>query len=210
VIQFLTHFRGPSVFLLVAALLVAESGFAVGFFVPGELSMVLGGVLAKEHRVNILAMVVVAVAAAIASYLIGYWLGRLILPWVLEHTKLKEHPMVARARDQLRTRGGLAVFIARFIVVVRAVMPALAGLSEIRFRTFLVFDVAGGIVWATLYTLLGYALGAAYQHVLHEIGVWSYVVVGVAVVGVIGLHFWRTHRIRQRAREAATRDRPAQ
>jgi membrane-associated protein len=203
VIQFLTHFSGPSVYLLVASLLVAESGFAVGFFVPGELAMVLGGVLAKEHRVNIVFMVVVAVAAAIVSYLIGYGLGRLILPWVLEHTKLSDHPMVAKARDQLGARGGPAVFVARFIVVVRAVMPALAGLSDLRLRTFVLFDVLGGVVWATLYTLLGYALGAAYQRVLHDIGVWSYVVVGAAVVALLGLHFWRARRLHRRAAQGA-------
>ena len=198
-IQFLTHFSGPSVYLLVTAFLVAESGFAVGFFVPGELSMVLGGVLARDHRVNIVAMVVVAVAAAIVSYLIGYGLGRLLLPWVLEHTKLKDHPMITRARELLGSRGGLAVFVARFVVVVRAVMPALAGLSDLRLRTFVVFDVLGGIVWATLYTLLGYALGAAYQKVLHQIGVWSYVVAGAVVVGLVALHFWRSRRLRSRA-----------
>jgi membrane-associated protein len=201
VIQFLTHFRGPIVYLLVAGLLVAESGFAIGFFVPGELAIVLGGVLAKEHRVNLPVMLAVAVAAAIGSYLLGYWLGRLILPWVLEHTKLNEHPMVKKYRNQLQTRGGPAVFIARFIVVVRAVMPALAGLSDIRLRTFVVFDIAGGVIWATVYTLLGFALGTAYQRVLHDIGVWSYVVVGVLVVGAVAFHLWRTRRMRHRARE---------
>lgn len=198
-IQFLTHFSGPSVYVLVASFLVAESGFAVGFFVPGELAMVLGGVLAKEHRVNIVFMVVVAVAAAIVSYLIGYGLGRLILPWVLKHTKLKDHPMITKARDQLGARGGPAVFVARFIVVVRAVMPALAGLSDLRLRTFVLFDVIGGVVWATLYTLLGYALGAAYQRVLHDIGVWTYVVVGAVAVALLGLHLWRSHRLHRRA-----------
>lgn len=198
-IQFLTHFSGPSVYILVASFLVAESGFAVGFFVPGELAMVLGGVLAKEHRVNIVFMVVVAVAAAIVSYLIGYGLGRLILPWMLKHTKLKDHPMITKARDQLGARGGPAVFVARFIVVVRAVMPALAGLSDLRLRTFVLFDVIGGVVWATLYTLLGYALGAAYQRVLHDIGVWTYVVVGAVAVALLGLHLWRSHRLHRRA-----------
>ena len=99
--DFLTHFHGPVIYLIVAGLLVAESGFGIGFFVPGELAMVLGGVLAKQHRVDIVVMVVVAIAAAIGSYLIGYGLGRLILPWVLEHTRLRDHPMIARARDQL-------------------------------------------------------------------------------------------------------------
>jgi membrane protein DedA with SNARE-associated domain len=197
--DFLTHFHGPVIYLIVVGLLVAESGFGVGFFVPGELAMVLGGVLAREHRVEIVAMVFVAIAGAIGSYLIGYGLGRLILPWVLEHTRLGKNPMIQRARDQLARRGGPAVFVARFIVVVRAVMPALAGLSDLRLRTFVVFDIAGGVVWATLYTLLGYALGTAYQHALRTIGVWSYVAVGAIAVALLAHHLWRSRRHRRMA-----------
>ncbi len=204
--QFLTHFHGPIIYAIVAGLLVGESGFAVGFFVPGEISMVIGGVLAKEHRVSIVIMVLVAVAAAIGSYLIGYGVGRVILPWVLEHTRLGRNPMIAKARAQLAARGGPAVFVARFIVVVRAVMPALAGLSDLRLRTFVIYDVAGGVAWATLYTLIGYAVGTAYQHALHVIGIWTYVVAGVLVVGAGGFHLWRTHRGRQRAAEGASGD----
>jgi len=202
VTQFLTHFHGPVIYLIVAGLLVAESGFAIGFFVPGEISMVLGGVLAREHRVSIVVMVIVAVTAAIGSYLIGYGVGRLILPWILAHTRLERHPMVARSRQLLARRGGPAVAVARFIAVVRAVMPALAGLSDLRFSTFVVFDVIGGVVWATLYTLLGYALGTAYQHALHTIGVWTYVAAGVVVVGVGGVHLWRVHRARHSRAES--------
>ncbi|MGH9047893.1 MAG: DedA family protein, partial [Acidimicrobiales bacterium] len=164
---FLLHFHGLAIYLIVVGLLVAESGFGIGFFVPGELSMVLGGVLAREHRVDIVVMVPVAIAGAIGSYLIGYGVGRVILPLVFERTRFGRHPMVQKAKQLIATRGGPAVFIARFVVVVRAIMPALAGLSDLRLRTFVVYDIAGGIVWATLYTLLGFALGSAYQHALH-------------------------------------------
>jgi membrane-associated protein len=201
--DFLSHFHGPVIYLVVAGLLVAESGFGIGFFVPGELAMVIGGALAREHRVEIVVMVIVAVSAAIVSYLIGYGVGRAILPLVLDRTRLGRNPMVMRAREQLATRGGPAVFIARFVVVVRAVMPALAGLSDLRLRTFVVYDVAGGVVWASLYTLIGYALGTAYQHALHVIGAWSYVAAGLVVVGLIVFHVRRSKRHRRQANEAA-------
>lgn len=193
---FLAHFHGPTIYAVVAALLVAESGFGVGFFVPGEIAVVLGGVLAREHRVQVVAMVLIAVGAAIGSYLIGYGLGRAILPWVLEHTPLDRYPMITRARDQLVRRGGPAVLVSRFVVVVRAVMPALAGLSDLRLRTFILYDVVGGVIWATLYTMLGYGLGAAYQHALHTIGVWTYVGVAFLVAGVVVAHLVRTRRHR--------------
>lgn len=196
---FLTHFHGPVIYLIVAGLLVGESGFAIGFFVPGELSVILGGVLAREHRVDIVLMVLVANAAAIGSYLIGYGLGRAILPWALAHTRLGKHPMLNRARDQLAHRGGPAVLIARFVVVVRAVMPALAGLSDLPLRTFVVFDIIGGVIWATFYTMLGYALGSAYHEVLKAIGVWSYVAIGVVAVALVVNHFRVSRRHRRQA-----------
>jgi membrane-associated protein len=196
--NFLTHFHGPVIYLAVAGLLVAESGFAIGFFVPGEIAVVLGGVLAREHRVDIVVMVLVADAAAIGSYLIGYGIGRAILPWALRHPRFAEHPMIKRARHQLARRGGPAVFIGRFVAVVRAVMPALAGVSDLRLRTFVIFDVAGALVWGTLYTVLGYELGSEYSHVLRGIGLWSYVVIGVAVVA-LGLNHLRTVRKHRKA-----------
>lgn len=207
--DFLSHFHGPVIYLVVSGLLVAESGFGIGFFVPGELAMVLGGVLAREHRVDIVVMVIVAVGAAIVSYLIGYGVGRAILPLVFDHTRLGRHPMVTRAREQLATRGGPAVFIGRFVVVVRAVMPALAGLSDLRLRTFVVYDIAGGIVWGTLYTLLGYGLGTAYQHALRTIGAWSYVAAGVLVLGLVAHHLRRSRRHRREASEASRPATPA-
>jgi membrane-associated protein len=197
VTTFLAHFHGPLIYLAVAGLVVAESGIGIGFFVPGELAVILGGVLAREHRVDIVVMVLVANAAAIGSYLIGYGLGRAILPWMLEHTRLGRHPMIQRGRDQLARRGGPAVFVARFVVVVRAVMPALAGLSDLRLRTFVVFDIAGGLVWATLYTMIGYALGSAYTRALRVIGVWSYVFIGVLVVALVANHLRVSRRHRR-------------
>jgi membrane-associated protein len=203
---FLTHFHGPTIYLIVAALLIGESGFAIGFFVPGEIAVVLGGVLAREHRVEIVLMLVVAVAAAIVSYLIGYGLGRAILPWVLEHTALGKHPVIQRTRDQLSHRGGPAVLVGRFVAVVRAVMPALAGLSDLRLRTFVLFNIIGGVVWATLYTMLGYGLGTAYQHALRTIGIWTYVAVGVLVVALVAWHLLRSRRRRRQAAGDRTED----
>jgi membrane-associated protein len=198
-VTFLTHYHGVAVYLVVAGLVIAESGFVVGFFIPGEIAVVLGGVLANEHRVNLVVMVVVANAAAIGAFFIGYAVGRAVGPWLLERRPLRANPAVERTRDLLARRGGPAVLVGRFVAVVRAIVPALAGLSDIPFRTFVPYNVIGGLVWATLYTLVGYALGKSYKHLLSTIGVWSYVVVGVVVVALIANHV----RLRRRRRRVA-------
>jgi len=205
-VTFITHYHGLAVYLLVAGLVIAESGFVIGFFVPGEIAVVLGGVLANEHRVNLVAMLLVANAAAVAAFFIGYLVGQLVGPWLLARKPLRRNLAVERTRQLLARRGGPAVLVGRFIAVVRAIIPALAGLSDISFRTFVPYTVVGGVVWATLYTLVGYAVGKGYHHVLSTIGVWSYAVVGVVVVALVANHL----RLRARhRREALERSEPA-
>ena len=196
---FLTHYHGVSVYLVVAGLVIAESGFLIGFFVPGEIAVVLGGVLANEHRVNLVVMLVVANAAAVGAFFIGYAVGHAAGPWLLDRRPLRSNPAIERTRQLLARRGGPAVLVGRFIAVVRAIVPALAGLSDIPFRTFVPYNVVGGVAWATLYTLVGFAVGKSYKHLLSTIGVWSYVVVGVVVVALVANHL----RLRRRHRQAS-------
>lgn len=196
----LDHFHGPLVYVVVAALVIAESGFVVGFFVPGEISVVVGGVLAHEHHVSLVLMLVVANLAAIVAFLVGYGIGSWIGPWLLRHRPLRGHEGVARTRALIQRFGGAAVFLGRFVAVVRALMPALVGISDVRLRTFVVFDVAGGLVWATVYTMIGYAVGASYQQVLNTMGTWSLVVVALIVVALVANHL----RLRRRGRARRT------
>ena len=200
---FLTHYHGATIYLVVAGLVIAESGFVVGFFVPGEIAVVLGGVLANEHRVNLIVMLAVANAAAIAAFFVGYAVGFSVGPWLLARRPLRGNPAVERTRQLLARRGGPAVLVGRFVAVVRAIVPALAGLSDIPFRTFVPYNIVGGVAWATLYTLVGYAVGKSYKHLLSTIGLWSYVVVGVAVVALVANHLRLRRRHRQPSAEQA-------
>jgi membrane-associated protein len=198
---FLTHYHGVTVYLVVAGLVLAESGFVIGFFVPGEIAVVLGGVLANEHRVNLIVMLLVANAAAIGAFFVGYAVGHAIGPWLLDRRPLRNNPAVERTRQLVARRGGPAVLVGRFVAVVRAIVPGLVGLSDISFRTFVPYNVIGGLIWATLYTLVGYAVGRSYQHVLSTVGVWSYVIVAVVAAALIGNHVRTLRRHRRLAAE---------
>lgn len=193
----LNHLHGVVVYLLVAGLVVGESGFVVGFFIPGETSVIVGGVLAHEHKVNLIAMLLVANAAAIVAFLIGYAMGQLIGPWLLRHRPLRGHPEVERTRHLVARWGGPAVLIGRFLPVVRAVIPAIVGISDVPLATFVIFDVIGGVVWATLYTFVGYGLGTGYPHLVRAMGAWTFAVAGAIVVGLLAMHLVR-HRRRRR------------
>ena len=107
-----------------------------------------------------------------------------------------------KAEELLARRGGIAVFIGRFVAVVRALIPGIAGMSGLRYRTFLVFNVAGGVAWAAGYTMLGFVVGKSYAKVEKLAGTASLAFVIVLVAVVLGYHFWSRRRERLRQSEA--------
>jgi alkyl hydroperoxide reductase subunit AhpC/membrane protein DedA with SNARE-associated domain len=189
--------HGAAAYGVVAALCFGEAAFFLGFVLPGETAVVLGGVLAAEHRVSLPAMCAVVVAAAIAGDTVGYEVGRLLGPVLLRHRPLRGHPGVERTRELLARRGGAAVFLGRFVAIFRALMPGVAGLSGMRYRVFLAFNAAGGLCWGLAYTLAGFAVGRSYEVVLRDAGSASTgILVASAVVGgaVLLWHRVRAHR----------------
>jgi membrane protein DedA with SNARE-associated domain len=184
----LLHFHGPAAYAVVGALAFAEAGLLVGFFIPGETAVVVGGVLAGLHQVNLVAMIVVAVLCAIAGDTVGFEVGKLAGPWLLDHRPMKGNVAVTKTTALLDRYGGPAVFLGRFVAFARAVIPGLAGFSGLRYRTFLFFNATGGLLWGTGYTLLGYVVGASFERVLRQVGLWSAVVVVALVVAAIGVH----------------------
>ncbi len=99
-----------------------------------------------------------------------------------------------RVRQALRDRGALAVMLGRFVAFVRAVMPAAAGAVRVPYRTFLLYNVLGGLVWGVGYCLLGYLAGSAYGAVERRVGTGLAVAVAVVVVAALGVWAVRRHR----------------
>ena len=170
----------------------------VGFFIPGETAVVIGGVLAGLGKVNLGVMIVVVVVCAIVGDSVGFEVGRKAGPWLTTHRPLKGNSAVRYTLGLLERYGGPAVFLGRFIAFARAVIPGLAGMSGLRYRTFLFWNVLGGICWGVGYTLLGYVVGLSFERILTEVGLWSLAVVGVLIVGVIAFEVRRRRRERAR------------
>lgn len=184
--HYLLHLHHPVlVYLVVGALVFLEVGAVVGVFVPGEISAVMGGVLAAEHQVNLVLMGTVVVAAAVVGNGVGYALGTWVGPWLLRHRPLAGNRHVDRARDLIDRRGGPAVFVGRFIAVVRAVVPGVSGVAGMPVATFAVYSVAGGLVWGVLWVGIGDAVGTAYATALNQAQQWTEIALGVAAVAVL-------------------------
>jgi membrane-associated protein len=194
------------VYLVVTALVFAEDAFFVGFVIPGETAAVLGGVIAGQGRVDLRLMIALVVAAAIVGDTVGYEIGRHVGPRILRLRILDRHRRrLEDAQDFLRRRGGWAVFLGRFIAFFRAVMPALAGTARMRYRRFLTFNAAGGLVWGVGFVVLGYVTGNSYKAVEKSVGrVAALVVLGLVLVA---LAVWR---IRAHRSETARENFPDQ
>jgi len=203
----LLHFHGPTAYALVGFLAFAEAALLVGFFIPGETAVVIGGVLAGLGAVNLGVMMAVVVVCAIVGDSVGFEVGKQAGPYLLERRPLKGNAAVRRTMGMLERYGGPAVFLGRFVAFARALIPGLAGMSGLRYRTFLFYNAIGGIIWGVGYTLLGYVVGLSFERILKEVGLWSLAgVAGIVVVAVVVRMVLKARERRRLALEFADGD----
>jgi membrane-associated protein len=139
----------------------AETGLLIGFFLPGDSLLITAGLFAARGDFNILTLNLTLIAAAIVGDATGYWIGRRTgralysrpdsLLFRREHLRIT-HEFYER-------HGGKTIVIARFMPIVRTFAPMVAGVAEMGYRKFAVYNVAGGILWVMSMTLGGYFLG---------------------------------------------------
>ncbi|MBX6749822.1 MAG: DedA family protein [Micromonosporaceae bacterium] len=194
----LTQVPALWVYVTVALIVFAEDALLIGFLLPGETAAILGGVTANVGHTDLGTMTGVVVVAAIVGDSVGYEIGRRYGVRLLSTRALqRRRERVDRARAYLARRGGPAVLLSRFVAFLRATMPFLAGTAHMRYRTFLVYNAAGGLLWGIASVVLGYATGAAYRTAAARFGeITTVVVVAIAVVAFIVFRIRRHHRVR--------------
>src|SRR3984885_5227477 len=195
IVSGLTHLSGWVAYAVIAALVFGETAVFLGFVLPGETAVVLGGVLASRGPLSLPTLAAVVVVAAVTGPIVGYEIGRRMGDRLFAARAMRRLPGGPhRARQALRDRGGLAVMLGRFVAFVRAVMPAAAGAVRVPYRTFLLYNVLGGLVWGVGYCLLGYLAGSAYGAVERRVG--TGLAVAVALILVAALCVWAVGRHR--------------
>jgi len=193
----LLSLHGGVVYLIVGLLVFAEDALFVGFVLPGETAAVLGGVAASRGNVSVVVVCAVVVVAAVVGDSVGYQIGARYGTRLLSLRVLRRRAdRIDAARDTLARRGGPAVFLGRFVAFLRAVMPFLAGTAHMRYRQFLLYNAAGGLVWGVGSVLLGYLAGNSYAVIEKTFGrAAALIVAGLVVIALI---VWS---IRRRRRE---------
>ena len=149
-----------------------EAPAFLGLVLPGELALLLGGVLAHQHRLSLPAALAAGTAGALAGDSAGYWIGRRWGPRLLA-SRLGRRigpGRLHRVESLLLRGGGRALFVGRCTAGARVVLPGLAGMLGLRYRIFVLWTGAAATAWAAAHVLLGYAAGAGWRHVHHLTG----------------------------------------
>lgn len=178
--------------LVVFALPALEASLFLGFVFPGEIAVILGGVLASQSDVSFVAVVIAAVAGAVIGDAIGYFIGRRWGRRIL-HGTIGRIKFVRRHLDRhldsaeafLKRRGASAVFFGRWTAALRVLVPGLAGMARVPYRTFAIYNFLGGLVWATGFVLVGYLAGRSWRQVEGVLSKASLLLLGLVVLILI-------------------------
>jgi len=148
-------------YLGVFIVLFLESGVIFGFFLPGDSLLFTAGLLASQHYMNIVGLIIVSVMAAILGNSAGYYTGKAFGMALFNKPKSFwfSPKRVAEAHAFFEKEGPQSLVLARFIPAVRTFVPIVAGIGKMPYRTFLTFNAAGGLLWGIVLPLLGYTLG---------------------------------------------------
>ena len=181
---------------VIAIAVLLERSIFLGLIVPGDLILALGGVYAGRKQLDLVAVIAVGSAAAITGESIGYGLGRRFGRALIQRIPLARRldKRFADAEGYFRKHGGLTVAVGRFATAAGAFVPFIAGISGMRFSTFVAYDVPAIGVWATGITLVGYYFGRNLDTVERILSRFGYAMLGVLVVIILGQYVRRRLR----------------
>lgn len=185
------------------AIVFAETGLMVGFFLPGDSLLVTAGLFAAKGDLDIVLLNGSLMAAAIIGDATGYWIGYRAgqALYSRPNSLLFRREHLIRTHEFYDRHGGKTIVIARFIPILRTFAPVVAGAASMTYRRFAVFNIAGGIGWVASMTLTGYFLGMAIPDIEQHIHL---VVAAVIFLSLLpGLIAWIRTRVAPKAARTA-------
>jgi membrane protein DedA with SNARE-associated domain/membrane-associated phospholipid phosphatase len=204
---------GTYTYVLVGVMAYLETGAFVGLVAPGEFTVVFGGVVAGQGKIDVVALLAIVWAAAVAgdvtSYMLGRRLGRGFLVRHGPRVKITEERL-EQVEAFFQRHGGPTILIGRFIGLVRALAPFIAGASRMPFRRFIPYDVIAAGLWSATFVLLGYVFWRSFHEVIAiaKQGAFAFGTVVVVLVGtVVAVRHFRDPANRAALRRALERER---
>ena len=176
--------------IMLTAIVFTETGLMFGFFLPGDSLLVTAGVFAAAGHLDFLSVATILSIAAVSGDQLGFWIGSSAGPRVFNREDSiffhKRH--AARAQQFYDRHGGKTIILARFIPVIRTFAPVVAGVGQMEYRKFVLYNVVGGVGWVWSLTSVGYALGRNIPNIDRHIHLVIVVVVFLSILpGIIEL-----------------------
>lgn len=169
---------------LIAAIIFAESGLLVGFFLPGDTLLFGAGLAASQGKFSLIWLIVAVVIAAIVGDNVGYSIGRRAGPRIFKKKDgiLFRQEYLQKSEEFYEKHGGKTIILARFTPIVRTFAPVVAGAGKMSREKFMFYNVIGGVIWGAGMSILGYVIGARIPHLDKYIEV---VIFGVMALSIL-------------------------
>lgn len=191
--------------IAITAIIFAECGLLIGFFLPGDSLLFTAGFLASQHvgGLDIWVLSILCGVAAALGPLVGYWYGNLWGPRLFsrDDSLLFHKQNLVRAHEFYERHGGRALILARFMPVVRTFAPVVAGMASMDYRRFVGYTVLGAVVWAVGVNWLGYFLGS----LIPDAGKYLEYIVAAIIIASIAPPVIHLLRERRKSNEVLTR-----
>ncbi|CAN5242627.1 VTT domain-containing protein [soil metagenome] len=159
---------GNYVYLALFFVVFAETGLAVGFFLPGDSLLVVAGLFAAANKLNIFLILLAFFLGSVIGDSTGYWTGRYMGKRLFnrEDSWLFKPSRVAKAKQFFEKHGAKTIILARFVPIVRTFAPMTIGASEMPYKKFLPYSILGGLLWISSMVFAGYFLGGLVERAL--------------------------------------------
>jgi membrane-associated protein len=176
---------------LLLFVIFAETGLLLGFFLPGDSLVFISGLLCATRpdllHVSIYTLVIELTVAAILGNMVGYWFGKRVGPALFqrEDAFLFKKRYVTITHDFYARHGGKTLILGRFLPIIRTFAPILAGVIQIGFKRFMVYNIIGATLWISVLTLIGYYLGTTIPWIKNYLGYIVIILIIITSIPVI-------------------------
>ena len=173
-------------YLILIAIVFTETGLLIGFFLPGDSLLITAGLVAATGALDIWWLNLVLIVAAIVGDSVGYAIGFRAGPRIFtrEQSLLFRPSHVERTRQFYARHGAKTIVIARFVPIVRTFAPVVAGVGQMEYRRFLIYNVAGGVGWVSSMTWAGYLLGQTIPNINDHIHLVVVIVILLSLIPI--------------------------
>jgi len=185
---------GNWTYLLLFAIVFAETGLVVTPFLPGDSLLFATGALAAIGSFSIFWLFVILLSAAIIGDSVNYWLGKVFGERLFqkENSRIFKKEYLARTHKFYEKYGGKTIILARFIPIVRTFAPFVAGVGKMNYLYFFIYNVSGALLWVSVFVLGGFFFGNV-PMVKHNFSIVIFVIIILSVLPAV-IEFWRHHK----------------